>query len=111
MLRCHYEPRGCTVRSGRQRIYDSRHKGTDQGSALTNAVIAGITSAVAPSISQCPEPLTTLPVTLVATSLVCSMRKVPEAFSPAITRNGISRRGAAATAETFATLSKVRETP
>jgi hypothetical protein len=44
---------------------------------------------VASSISQWPVPFTTVPVTSVATSLACSMRNVPDAFSPVRTRTGV----------------------
>ncbi len=49
---------------------------------LRKSMIAGMVVLGASSISQCPEPETTWPVTLDATSLACSMRKLPLAFGP-----------------------------
>ena len=59
---------------------------------LMKSVIAGITVWGASSISQCPEPVTTWPRTSDATSLACSIRKLPLAFSPVRTSIGIARR-------------------
>ena len=68
----------------------------------------GITLSGASSISQWPEPGTTTPFTFVATRRACSIKNVPEAFSPVRTSTGIAS-GVAASARSPCVLLEVAE--
>src|SRR2546428_13339045 len=81
--------------------------GLTHGAALRKVVSAGITLSGASSMSQCPEPATTWPCTFVATSLACSMRKLPLAFSPVSTSTGIGNGVLLNSAKSFASRSKL----
>src|SRR2546428_5463602 len=75
----------------------------------TKSVMAGITVAEAPSMGQWRTRVTTLPRTPDATSLACSMRKVPPAFSPDRTSSGMVSRVLPMRAKSSASRSKLRK--
>src|SRR2546430_17708676 len=75
----------------------------------TKSLMAGITVSGASSMSQWPTPVTTLPRTSDATSLACSMRKVPPAFSPDRTSSGMASRVLPMRAKSSPSRSKLRE--
>src|SRR5207245_7962056 len=99
-------PREAIAIQGHNRDHQQDQLSRDQA---TKSLRAGITVSGASSINQWPEPLTIWPRTSEATSLACSMRNEPPAFSPERTSMGMESRVRPIRAKSSASRSKLRK--